>query len=200
MPPPSQLDITPEEFDVLFPFYEDVDDSLLEDLENLPPDLQLKALKMKNARKQQLKSTSAVYHVNQQMEVLAIFLTESAHARRNEPRMKPIRQEILCLLKVWDAFRYHTHEIYYYRHAFRERSIKGIRRLKAYLRNQIKLAFRHGNGTSPFAEDLKLLVVAINVMQAHVYDIPCKGLPLPSQHVTVEELDRRLATNRLGCL
>lgn len=192
----SQVDITPEEFELLFPYYQDVEDALLEDMEKLPPNLQLKARKMKNARKQQLKSTSAVYHVNEQMEVLALFLTESAKTQCNEPRLKCICDEILGLLKVWDAFRYHTHEIYYYRWTFRERSIKGIRRLKAYLRNQIKLAFRHGNGTSSFAEELKLLTVAINEMLAHAKDMPFPGPPLHSQHLTAEEINRRLSANR----
>ena len=194
----SQIDISPEEFELLFPYYQDVEDSLEKDLEQLPPYLRLKARKMKNARKEQLKSTSAVYHVTQQMEVLLVFISDSGQTKHNEPRMKGICDEILGLLKVWDAFRRHTHESYFYRWTFRETSIKGIRRLKAYLRNQIKLAFRDGNGTSLFAEELKHLVAAIHHMLAHVNDMPFSNPPQLSDHLTGDEINRRMLANRLN--
>jgi hypothetical protein len=174
---------TPEEFELLFPHYQDEDNSLQEHLENLPPNLQAKARLMKSAKQLQHMRTTAVHLVSQQMEVLLVFLTEASKTERKEPRVKSICVEILRLLKVWDAFRYHTHETCYYRWAFREQSVKGIRRLKACLRNEVKLAFRVENGSSSFAEELKLLVAAIQEMQLHAKDMPFEGPPPLSQRV-----------------
>jgi hypothetical protein len=157
----------------------------------------MKARKMKNARKEQEKKISAVHLVSEQMEILGLFLTEAATTVRDEPMVKSICDEILSLLKVWDSFRYHTHETYFYRWFYRDQSIKGIRRVKAYLRNQVKLAFQLENGTSAFAEELKLLVVAVNEMQLHMNDMPFEGPPPPSQHLTDDELNRRQSENSL---
>jgi hypothetical protein len=131
------------------------------------------------------------------MEVLLVFLTEASKTERKEPRVKSICVEILRLLKVWDAFRHHTHETHCCRWAFREQSVKGIRRPKACLRNEVKLAFRVENGSSSFAEELKLLVAAIQEMQLHAKDMPFEGPPPLSQRVTSEELNCRLSANRL---
>jgi hypothetical protein len=191
----APVDISSVDFELLFPFYLDDDDSLLEDLEKLPPTLQLKARRMKNAKKLQLKRTAAAYHVNEQMEVFVLFLKEAKEMKREEPKIESICEELRGLLRIWDGFRRHTHETYYYRWYFREASITRIRRVKGFLRNEIKLAFRLDHGASSFAEELKLLVVAITEMQVHAKDMPFEGPPLLSQRLAVAELNRRFEAN-----
>ena len=125
------------------------------------------------------------------MEVLRTFLAGSSRTEQGER----ICNEILGLLTLWDAYRDHTHEGYFYRWVFREKSIIGIRRLRAYLRNEIKLALRLGHGQSPFADELKLLLVAIIEMQRHMRDIPFGTPDQFSEELTTHELNSRFAAN-----
>jgi hypothetical protein len=189
-----RMSLLPEELDLLLP--NSLEDSLLGDIDILPPNLQVEAQKMKQAQKAQLKRTASVYHVNEQMDVLSRFVQEAHENDANAPILKSVCHEIMTLLNIWAAFRLDTHETFYYRWHFRDQSIKEIRCLKSFLRNQVKVAFKLDH-LSPFAEELKYLLTAINEMQAHVMDLPFEGPPDKSQCETLDDLDERQSRNGL---
>jgi hypothetical protein len=98
-----------------------------------------------------------VYHVNEQIDGLSGFVQEAHKNDANAPMLKSVCHAIMNLLNIWAAFWLDTHETFYYRCHFRDQSIKEIRYLKAYVRNQVKVAFKLDH-LSPLVEELKYLL------------------------------------------